>query len=1608
MKKRILAILMATIMCCLQLAEFVPAEKVKAAYSVSEEDIYYRCPEYLDNKAYDNYMARCEERIEKGMSTINDAEGLGASILYSLQNGADIIISELASKAGIGQSTKDKLNKEVVYQLIQAYLSSDTSATNTVSQIGNAYSTISDAYNVANATDLYNYKVSLKNSSLNLSDNQVDKLVDMYTDSDTFSKILGYAGNAQKALKIITAYIEMQDLDLAVLNKLDDAFSSMDSEFASAIRSIMSDRTSDFLTFAKKNYLQDEIIKKMVSAVAKYGSSPVVFVKNVCANILGKIYKSFCPTADQIIQAGMCQAYTYLARNKVNKLRKEFKNGKASAEKIEQYKVVYGFYITTMKTTMDKVAGCVNGSDKSIKQALKSWAGSLSGFTYATYMDRCRSEASTDVSAGLLKISGNTVTRKTPNGTTIDGNYDSTESIKARLAAIKQKYPPNQGATWKGDWGGATQCFGFARMVFFFLYGKEMPARYYSNARYQYRDENGVNKVGQLTGNFTAAQVQQLFAQAKIGDVIQASTTASSGQHTMIFTGLTSKGITVYDCNAAVNGCAPGGCGINEWERSYSELAKGTYGYGSSNGGITIYRADNYASIYGDGDDVFYDDSANFIIKDGVLVKYTGWQPFVEIPDTVTAIGDEAFLNNKTMIHVLIPDSVTSIGESAFEGCTSLLSVSIPDSVESIGQSAFEGCTSLGYAHLPNNVKYTVIGSNLFRECSVLKEIELPDSIIKIGARAFEECHLLEQVSFNEKITLIDYEAFKDCESITDLVLPQYVTELEWESFAGCDGITELEIPKSLKKATAYGYSGTARFGPFSECDNLSRITFQKGTKEIAEGLFGNCTGLKEIEIPNSVTKIGRAAFTWCTNLETVKFSTNLVDIDDVAFYHCDNLVVLNFPDVVTRIGARTFEECNSLKEVILPSSLTELEWQAFASCSQIRKVEIPKGLKKAETWGDGWYPKSGPFSDCNNLTEVVFEEGITKVADGLFGNCTGLEEIIIPNTVKEIGEGAFTYCSNLKKVKLSDSIERIDYVAFRKCTVLENIEVPESLKSIGAGAFVDCQTITEINLPDSVSEIGDSVFQGCKKLEKVKLPSELYEIEDYMFADCVSLKEIIFPKKIKSIGTEAFLNCITIEDLNLAQSISEINESAFDGCEGLNKINLPKDLMYIRKAAFRNCSSLIQVKMSNLVNYMGDNVFKNCNFLTDIVLSARIKAIPSQTFQGCSSLESIILPYQVETIEDNAFKNCTKLKKITIPKATTSISDSAFSYPDKMTIYGVAGSYAEQYAKENDIAFVAQQIATEKITLSETGMTLGRNEKYQLTAGLNPMDSTDEVIWSSSDEKIAKVDKTGNVEAISAGEAVITAKSGEKTAICKVTVNIPITSIYLNKTSIELNSIGDSYQLNASYYPSDADGAITWKSDDEGIASVDQTGKVTAVGKGTTTITVSCGKVKDTCTIVSKGESDGSQIIPSPSPQPSVKPNPDNQPANTPKPSMTPQVPTKGNIPQSSQTVNDGKNSGQMAPLTKIKGVVAKNQKKCKVKVTWKKVPNSLGYQIQYATNKKFKKAKKKTVKYTFVTLKKLKKKKTYFIRIRAYKIADGKKAYGKWSTVKKVKIKR
>ena len=115
-----------------------------------------------------------------------------------------------------------------------------------------------------------------------------------------------------------------------------------------------------------------------------------------------------------------------------------------------------------------------------------------------------------------------------------------------------------------------------------------------------------------------------------------------------------------------------------------------------------------------------------------------------------------------------------------------------------------------------------------------------------------------------------------------------------------------------------------------------------------------------------------------------------------------------------------------------------------------------------------------------------------------------------------------------------------------------------------------------------------------------------------------------------------------------------------------------------------------------------------------------------------------------------------------------------------------------------------------------------------------------------------------------------------------------------------------------------------------------------------------------------------------------------------------------------SSGTANAGKKQSTSSKTVKVKApskvklTSAKNGKGKKLTVKWKKVTGAKGYQLQYAMNKKFKKKKSVQTKKTKYTIKKLKKKKTYYIRVRAYKMNGKKKVYGKWSTVKKVKIKK
>ena len=119
----------------------------------------------------------------------------------------------------------------------------------------------------------------------------------------------------------------------------------------------------------------------------------------------------------------------------------------------------------------------------------------------------------------------------------------------------------------------------------------------------------------------------------------------------------------------------------------------------------------------------------DFVIKNGVLEKYTGNETKVVIPDSVTEIGDNAFSGCKSLKEITIPDSVIDIGERAFEGCESLTSITIPDSVTEIYDETFKGCRSLKEIIIPDSV--TEIGDKVFSGCE--------DLVIKAPENSFAQ-----------------------------------------------------------------------------------------------------------------------------------------------------------------------------------------------------------------------------------------------------------------------------------------------------------------------------------------------------------------------------------------------------------------------------------------------------------------------------------------------------------------------------------------------------------------------------------------------------------------------------------------------------------------------------------------------------------------------------------------------------------------------------------------------------------------------------------------------------------------------------------------------------
>lgn len=185
---------------------------------------------------------------------------------------------------------------------------------------------------------------------------------------------------------------------------------------------------------------------------------------------------------------------------------------------------------------------------------------------------------------------------------------------------------------------------------------------------------------------------------------------------------------------------------------------------------------------------------------------------------------------------------------------------------------------------------------------------------------------------------------------------------------------------------------------------------------------------------------------------------------------------------------------------------------------------------------------------------------------------------------------------------------------------------------------------------------------------------------------------------------------------------------------------------------------------------------------------------------------------------------------------------------------------------------FTTLPINVTGVTLDQTTLNIETGKTAQLKATVVPANATNKTTsWSSDNTAVATVDSNGKVTAVKAGTAKVTVKTadGAKAAVCTITVKDPVvavTGVTLDKTTAEVEE-GAILQLKATVTPSNAtDKTTTWKSDDTATATVDSTGKVTAVKAKTEPVniiaTTKDGAKTANCAVIVKAK-------PAPDPEP-------------------------------------------------------------------------------------------------------------------------------------------
>lgn len=713
----------------------------------------------------------------------------------------------------------------------------------------------------------------------------------------------------------------------------------------------------------------------------------------------------------------------------------------------------------------------------------------------------------------------------------------------------------------------------------------------------------------------------------------------------------------------------------------------------------------------------------DFIVEDGVLVKYISKKKQVVIPDGVTAIANSVFSGRADITSVIVPEGVKSIGRRAFENCFALKTVSLPQSLEEIGGYAFVDCHELKSIYLSDHI--TVIPDSCFSECYALNNVTLPSKLTSIDAFAFKNCRSFTNIVIPDGVTSIGFTAFASCDALKTIYIPETVTEMPDNFmnagvFGGCKQLTihgkkdsfaatyaaEHNIPfaeKTQPKAKENKKTLSAKeknekslewIGDFGLKNGELRMYKGSGDtvtipKEIKSVLW-NYKPFKNAKVKHMLVEHGATRLMGFVSenkdLESLDIPGTIKHLYRYSFNNCSNLKCITLHEGIKAIDLQVFDGCTALKEVLIPASVAEIineqgnsfEWITFrvyrGSYAEKRLKELDNAVGCSK-WSISVLDEEPPHDETTDLDHEDYD---FEIEHGVLKRYLGIKEAVkVPDGVVRIASYAFAR-SSCKSIELPKSLRIIEPCAFRECQSLTEIDIPAGVGGLcGDGysnPFYQCYNLKTVKLHEGLRCLSLEILEAIKA-ERLELPSSVRVVEPQP-----PWRKLDADKLLVYSGSEAqrALNRIgqpytvrggvqierehTIDEYSQADEFV-IEKGALLRYDGFARtVTIPDGVKSIAEKAFYANPFIEKVILPNTIKRIGVSAFDECVMLREINLPDGLRNLSSSAFHRCISLEEIRIPSSVKATGEYIFYECKGLKKLILEEGIEKIGHCAFN----------------------------------------------------------------------------------------------------------------------------------------------------------------------------------------------------------------------------------------------------------------------------------------------------------------------------------------------------------